>query len=119
MTIVITLPLCPTSNNLYATGVAKRRFRTREYDAWIMEAGWALATHRVPKQVGKVSIMIEVREPPTARREDVESRCKAGVDILVRHGIIPDDSQHYVRQVTMAWAADVDGIRISIRQWKD
>lgn len=119
MTIVITLPLSPTSNNLYATGRNGRRFRSKEYDAWILEAGWALATYRVPKQVGKVSIMIEVREPPTARREDVASREKGAIDLLVRHGIIPDDSQHYVRQVTMAWAADVEGIRISIRQWKD
>lgn len=119
MSIIICLPIPPTSNNLYATGRNGRRFRTQEYETWIKEAGWALATHRVSKQLKPVSILIEVREPPTARREDVTNRDKAAIDLLVKHGILIDDSQKYVRQVTCTWASDVEGIRITVRPWKE
>lgn len=118
MSIVACLPLPPTSNNLYYNIRNKGRVKTEEYNAWIQEAGWALATHRIPEQVGKVSILIEVREPPTARREDVACREKASIDLLVRHGVLKDDSQHYVRRITMEWAKNVEGIRITISKWE-
>ena len=112
---VILLPLPPTSNNLFA-GNGRRRYRTKEYDAWIKEAGVLLATQRPLKWLGKVSMLIEVREPPTMRAEDCCNREKATTDLLVKHGIIEGDSQHFVRRVIIQWANDIKGIRVTIER---
>ena len=58
-------------------------------------------------------------EPVLAWVEDCCNREKATIDLLVTHGIIQGDSQHYVREVTMGWASDVEGIRITIRPWEE
>ena len=120
--LVITLPLPPTTNNLFA-GNGKRRYRTKEYEAWAKEAGWALNTQRPqgrgPLQVlGQVSIWIEVREPPTEREEDLANREKAAVDLLVTHGVIQGDSNRYIRGIIMTWSKNIDGIRIYIKPWQ-
>jgi|SRR5690242_17783247 len=118
--ITLTLPLPPSTNHLFATGKAGRRFRTPEYNAWIEEAGWVLASQRPLKFDCRVSVTIEVREPPTNRHEDCANREKASLDLLVRHGVIKSDSQQHVRQVTMGWASDLtDQIRITIRPWEE
>ena len=119
MTILL-LPIPPTTNHLFATGRHGRRFRTAEYEAWIKEAGWILASQRPPCFDGRVSIAIEVRDPPTNKLEDCCNREKASIDLLVRHGVIKSDSQHHVRMVTIGWASDLaDQVRITIRPWKE
>ena len=116
MKICILLPTPPSGNNLFATGRNKGRFRTAKYEGWCKEAGWELAIQRPPKLTERVSIQIEVREPPTNAREDLDNRAKPCLDLLVSHRIIPDDSHHYVRQLTLCWSKDlVSGIRITIQ----
>ena len=113
--LIITLPMCPTTNNLFATDRASgKRFRTREYKDWVQEAGLLLNRQRPPLVAGKVSILLEVEEPKTARRQDVCNREKAVIDLLVSRGVIQSDDQRHVREVTMRWA-DVAGVRITVR----
>jgi Holliday junction resolvase RusA-like endonuclease len=111
--VVICLPLPPTTNNLYASN-GRMRYRTSEYNAWIKEAGWHLAAQRAPQVVGKVSILIEVEEPSTAREMDLMNREKATTDLLVKHRLIQGDSNRYVRKFAMEWA-DIQGVRVTIR----
>ena len=114
--IVINLLMPPSTNNLFlnAHGGAARRPRSPEYRAWAEAAGWSLASQR-PRQVpGRVSLLIEVEEPKTKRRQDCTNRIKAVEDLLVEHGVIEGDDQRFVREVTVRWA-DVTGVRISIR----
>ena len=113
--LVVHLPTPPTSNNLFATDLKSgRRFRTYEYKSWVQEAGLLLNRQRPPLVAGKVSILLEVEEPKTARRQDVCNREKACIDLLVSRGVIQSDDQRHVREVTMRWAP-VDGVRITIR----
>ncbi len=113
--LVIELPLPPTTNHLFATDrSSRRRFRTAEYLAWVKEAGWRLAAQRPPLVAGKVSLLIEVEEPKTARRQDVGNREKAVVDLLVSHRVIQSDDQRHVRELIIRWAA-IAGVRITIR----
>lgn len=112
--VVINLPMPPTTNNLF-TGTGIRRHRSSEYNAWIKEAGWRLAAQRPPLTDGKVSILIEIEEPKTARLQDCANREKAPVDLLVKHGVIRGDDQRYVREVTTRWVSGIEGVRVTIR----
>jgi Holliday junction resolvase RusA-like endonuclease len=111
--VVICLPIPPTTNNLFA-GTGKRRYRTSEYNSWIEEAGWQIATQKPPQVYGRVSLTIEVREPKSLHRMDLANREKATVDLLVKHLVIQGDSQFYVRELNMRWA-DIQGVRVTIR----
>lgn len=110
--VVICLPMPPTTNNLFASN-GRMRYRTSEYNAWIKEAGRRLAAQRPPQVIGKVSILIEVEEPSTAREMDLMNREKATTDLLVKHRIIQGDSNRYVRKFAMEWAA-IEGVRVTI-----
>jgi Holliday junction resolvase RusA-like endonuclease len=112
---VITLPMPPSTNALFFNGKPGRgRIKTPEYQDWIREAGTLLAIQKPRGIPGKVSLLIEVGEPKTARRQDVCNREKGTIDLLVSHRIIEGDDQRFVREVTMRWAP-IEGIRITIR----
>ena len=112
--VVIDLPMPPTTNTLFYNAGRLGRIRTKEYDAWIKEAGWKLASQRPRQVTGRVSIIIEVSDAESTDTWDVANREKAAVDLLVTHRIIPGDSKRWVREITMRWA-DVAGVRITIR----
>jgi Holliday junction resolvase RusA-like endonuclease len=111
--LIIALPMPPSSNNMFAT-VGKKRIRSVEYIQWAREAGYILNRQHPPLVAGKVSLLLEVEEPKTARRQDVCNREKAVIDLLVSRGVIQSDDQRHVREVTMRWAP-VDGVRVTIR----
>jgi Holliday junction resolvase RusA-like endonuclease len=111
--LVINLPICPSTNNLFSSD-GKRRFRSARYEAWLKHAGHVLNVQRPPLMAGRVSLLIEIKNPETARRQDCTNRIKAVEDLLVSHRIIQGDDQRYVRCVTVAWA-DVEGVRVTIR----
>ena len=111
MITVLILSLPPSSNNLFSGKT--RRFRSSEYEAWIVEAGYQLNRQRPPQIVGRVSILIEVAEPKTQRQMDLANREKATIDLLVKHHVIQGDSQRYLRKLTMKWA-DIEGVRVTI-----
>lgn len=113
---VIDLPLCPSTNHLFA-GNGKRRYRSPEYASWIIEAGHRLNLQKPTPIRGKVRLLIEVAEPKTAVATDVTNRIKAPEDLLVRHGIIEGDSQKYVRSVTAEWSNRIEGIRVTVMPW--
>ena len=103
---VICLPMPPSTNVLFA-GNGKRRYKTKEYAAWIEEAGYALNRQKPEPIRGKVRLLIEIAEPKDAKSRDCSN-------LLVRHGIIEGDDQRYVRSVTAKWCRHIEGIRISI-----
>jgi Holliday junction resolvase RusA-like endonuclease len=110
---VICLSMPPSTNSLFA-GNGKRRYKTKEYAAWIEEAGYALNRQRPEPIRGKVRLLIEVAEPKTSITQDVTNRIKAAEDLLVRHDIIQGDDQRYVRSVTAEWSQHIEGIRITV-----
>lgn len=95
--LCINLPTPPSANSLYATNFkTKRRFKTKEYEAWIKLAeSWLLIQKRQWKGrevKGRAKIHIRV---PEALRGDVSNRTKAPEDMLVRMGITSDDRNNY------------------------
>lgn len=114
--VVLILPIPPTTNNLFAG--LKHRYRTKEYEAWITQAGYAINRQNVSHIEGRVSVFLEITEPKTKRATDLDNRCKPILDILVKHGIIEGDSQHYVREIRMAWNAEIEGCRVTISAYQ-
>ncbi len=52
---------------------------------------------------------------PDKGRMDLDSRCKATIDLLVREKIIVDDARRYVRRIVLSWA-DLDLMRVVVAE---
>lgn len=96
----ITLPWPPAVNNLYMN-VGKRRIRTKRYDAWITEA-FIRVLQQSPKRVrGPFRIKLTY-DQPDRRRRDLDGLAKAPLDLLVKTGVIDDDS--LAQSLSLAWS---------------
>lgn len=102
--LVVRLPLCPSSNNLYVN--SKRRGRTRSigYLNWIKQADARILTQwrglKIKKVHGPANVLIRI---PLKTRGDADGRIKAALDFLVSR-CLTDDDRHYHR-VTVERAA--------------
>lgn len=96
----ITLPWPPAVNNLYMN-VGKRRVRTARYDAWLNEATIRARLQR-PKPVRGDFGVYATFNRPDRRRRDLDGLLKAPLDLLVKLGVIDDDSG--AQTITMAWS---------------
>lgn len=114
MTTVIELPFPPSTNGLFVNG-SKGRFRSQQYEDWIMEAGWELARQRPAKVAGPVVLFFHFQDNRKPKRpRDVTNLIKAPEDLLVKHGIIEADDNTIVRGVEAYWDDTVTGLRIVI-----
>lgn len=99
----IELPFPVSVNDMFLNnrGRGKGRIKSPGYRAWIESAGYKLLAQRVPKFNERVSLSIELDE---TRRGDCSNRIKCVEDLLVSHGVIPDDSKKWVKGVSVSWA---------------
>lgn len=116
MTVTVTIPKPPSTNNLFV-GAGKRRVRSPDYKLWACLAGWELARQRPAKTAGKVSLTLEIEEPTSGHRQDLDNKAKSAVDLLVTHGLIESDDQSTVRRITLEWSPEVVGARVTIQPW--
>ena len=103
--IRIALPFPISLNAAYANGGNRRgRHKTDRYKAWEQHAGLCIKdSHRVA--LGAYHISIALRAPDK-RVRDIANLEKVVSDILVKHGVIKDDS--YCRKLTMMWNDSMD-----------
>lgn len=106
----------PTTNKLYANA-AKGRRKASNYARWITGMGTELLTQRPAKHHGRVRVRY-VFGFPDRRKRDVFNYEKSITDLLVRHGVIPDDSTEFLRGGELLLAEDCGmeftGVRITI-----
>lgn len=102
MTVTLTLPLPPSTNNLFRNVNRHGRVRTDAYKAWADEAGWALKMQRPTPIEGAVSISITVHR--VSKSSDLDNRAKAVLDLLVTHGVIEDDN--LVEELSLRWSPE-------------
>lgn len=98
---VLTLPLCPTTNNLFMNR-GKGRIRTKAYREWAERAAWFLKD--VPAWPYGYPVAIDitiVSGKGWTLACDVANREKACVDSIVTAGILKGDSCRYVRRVSV------------------
>lgn len=109
-TFTINLPKPPPSaNNCYPTGRHGRRYRSADYEAWLFEAGYALEKQKPPEFIGPVTLEYKFRRG----RTDLGNLEKPTTDLLVKHGVIQDDSPKYVGFICLQFG-DVPGVEITI-----
>lgn len=96
----IVLPWPPSLNNMFLNVRGKGRVRSENYRKWLTEAGWLLKSQKPRRFHEPVRIRVELN-PPNARAFDLDNRNKALLDLLVEHGVIIDDSNRWVRGVSV------------------
>lgn len=109
-----TLPFPVSSNNMFTNVPGKGRVSSKEYAAWTTEAMWMLLQQRAKPISGEVSIWIGL-VAPSKRAMDCDNRIKPVLDLLTRAGIIKDDSNKYVRQVSAEWLPSGDPCSVLIQ----
>ena len=109
----ITLPFPISVNAMFADGKT-RRVKSQRYADWVQEAGWELKRQRVIPVRGPVKLTYEVQDGKDERRRDIANLEKGCTDLLVEHGIIEADHDLIVRELSMVWTREVQGVRVTI-----
>ncbi len=95
---IINLPAPPSSNNMFMNVKGRGRVRTAEYNAWIRAAVLMISFQRAKPVPSPVSIVLRVGKINAA--SDLSNRLKAAEDVLVKNGIITNDSVTHVHSIT-------------------
>ena len=115
MTIMLTLPAPPALNNLFRNAPGKGRVKSDDYRAWIVEAGLKLNRQRPRIVTGEYALDLFV--PPS--RRDVDGWAKSVGDLLVKHGVTPDD-KHARRVATEVVESLPPGeVQCIVRPWSE
>lgn len=96
----ISLPMPPSVNHAFVNVSGKGRVRSDAYRKWADHAGWLIKAQRVKPFNVPVRVRIEIK-PENNRAFDLDNRTKAVLDLLVTHGVLHDDSNKWVRGVTI------------------
>lgn len=106
------LPFPPSVNQLYSNASGIGRVKTKAYRSWENEAGLRLNLARPAPIKGPFTIEIQAKRP-NARRRDLGNLEKAVSDLLVKHGVIEDDS--LMERLVMEWSEEVEsGILVTL-----
>jgi len=95
-TFTLTLPLCPSTNELFANKPRVGRVKSERYRTWLQAAGWDVNAARLTPINGPVAVTIAL---PIGDRADIDNRSKAALDLLVQHALIEDDK--HVQALTL------------------
>ena len=108
------LPFPPTTNNLFNNKRSGGRTKSQNYRAWLSAAGGKIMAQRVAWPLkcisGPVDVVITLGKPDN-RKRDAANYEKAVTDLLVKMGVIDDDS--LIQSNTQEWG-DVTGAVVSI-----
>lgn len=96
----LSLPMPPSANNAFINVKGRGRVRSENYRKWADHAGWLVKAQRPKPFNVPVKIRIEIK-PENNRAFDLDNRTKAVLDLLVTHGVLHDDSNKWVRGVTI------------------
>lgn len=112
---ILMLPFPPTANNLWLN-VGKRRVRTPTYDAWIAESKLCCIG---AKKVRGPYILTILATRPDRRRRDLSNLIKALEDLLVKAGIVEDDSLCESLRISWSGSEPVKGgaVMVTVEPW--
>lgn len=114
MTKILLSRVPPSANGLFATNRRTgARFKTRDYKNWLMFSQAEVMMQRPGRHVRRVDISIRLPESRFRKNSDGDNRAKACLDLLVKQGVIADDSRDYVRKTSVEFA-DIEQTEIII-----
>jgi len=91
MTTVIDLPYPPSANKLHGTRRDGGKYVLPKVRAWREDAAWLLKSQKPEPIRGRYTIKILIKRPDK-RRRDISNLSKEVNDLLVRCGVVEDDS---------------------------
>lgn len=92
------VPLPPSTNNLYANRPGGRVI-TGTYQRWLHDAGWLMVNSKGPTMSGRIAVEYQCERPN--RRRDLGNIEKPLSDLLVKQGVIRDDSD--IERIVLTW----------------
>lgn len=93
----------------------KGRMISPAYLNWRREAEYSLLLSRpLPTFKGRIGVCMAFSEP--SRPNDLDNKAKGILDLLVKHKIIQDDSNKFLRMLLMTWDANVKGAKVTISE---
>lgn len=84
----LTLPIPPSVNQMYSNVLGRGRIATTALRNWKEAAGLRLKEQRPQPVIGPYKFALYL---PNKMRGDIDGRLKAAIDLLVTHGVTPDD----------------------------
>lgn len=107
--LTLTMPIPPSSNNMFINVPNRGRVKSKAYKAWIEDAGWTILQQGIRRIAGPVTVHIRCKR--LSGRADIDNRVKPVLDLLVLHRAIDDDRN--VARVSAEWA-DVESCTATI-----
>lgn len=107
------VPMPPSLNNVFLNVPGKGRVRSKAYRSWAEEAGWMVKAKRNGLLTGEMNVLIDIC-PPNRRSFDLDNRMKPLLDLLVSCGIIEDDSNKFIKALTIREVAEGPACTITI-----
>ena len=112
-----TLPIPPSVNAMFPSGKSGRRFASKAYTAWKLEAALWLKRHSAGSVDKDARYSVEYTFSfKDKRRRDLANFEKGLGDFLVDHGIIGDDSQIDYMVLVREENSDNTWVFITIRE---
>ncbi len=100
MTRTYEIPVPPSVNSLYANAQGKGRVKSNRYRIWLRAAENEMQAQQC-RPFGSPAIL--TLNIPENTRGDLSNRFKAAEDLLVRCGVLEDDSKAFVRGIRAQW----------------
>lgn len=116
MSVVLELPFPPSINRLWR-GSGKRVYRSAEYTNWLEQAQWIVAAGRHKPIVGNYEIYVLLRAPDRRRRDLDNFAFKAVSDLLVKTGLVQDDS--HAKLIASTWVEEGPGVTIMLQSARE
>ena len=115
--VKVELPFPVPLSACFTNAAGKGRVPTPRYKAWQTEALWMLKAQKPQPIKGEVSIYVGL-VAPDKRARDAGNCDKAIGDILVKAGLIEDDSNKYVRRLSYEWRNEGPACSVLIQQYE-
>lgn len=108
------LPFPPPLSACFTNAPKRGRVPTKRYKDWQAEALHEIKAQKVKPVAGHVSVFVRL-VAPDKRARDGDNLLKATLDTIKKAGLIEDDSNRFVRRLSVAWSEEGPPVTILIQ----
>lgn len=112
--ISLHLPYPPTANTIWIRARKGMR-RSEGYMSWLEKAGWEVKQQRPSKVAGPYALSL-IATRPDKRKRDLDNLLKPVSDLLVKMGIVADDS--LCESISARWVTGEPGVQVTVEAMK-
>ena len=109
--VELTLPIPPSANHIWTRTKTGMRY-SDQYRTWIDEAGWIAKAQYPQPFLGPYKLTVQLARPDRRKRDLDNIAFKAINDLLVKLGIVQDDSM--CEMLSARWVSEGDGVYVRV-----